>query len=209
MILAVDGPAASGKGTLAQRLAGHFGLPYLETGLLYRAVGLAVLRAGGDPSAEADAARAAESLDLALVDDPEARSEAAGNAASQASGFPAVRQALLDRQRRFAARPEGAVLDGRDIGTVVCPDADAKVFITAPADVRAERRFRQLRDQGRPAIYAEILRDMKARDERDSRRAVAPLEPAVDAFVLETGGLDADRVFALALDFIERKTGRR
>jgi cytidylate kinase len=209
MIIAIDGPAASGKGTLAKRLAEHFGLPYLETGLLYRAAGLAVLRAGGDPADEAEAARAAASLDLSLVDDPETRSEAAGNAASQVSGFPGVRSALLDHQRTFAERPGGAVLDGRDIGTVVCPAADAKIFITAPAEVRAERRFRQLRDQGQPAIYAEILRDMKARDERDSRRAVAPLEPAVDAFVLDTGDLDADQVFAAALDIIATRTGRR
>jgi cytidylate kinase len=207
MIIAVDGPAASGKGTLAQRLAGHFGIPYLETGLLYRAAGLAVLRAGGDPADEQTAARAAEGLDLGLVHDPETRSEAAGNAASLVSGVPAVRQALLDHQRRLAAQPGGAVLDGRDIGTVVCPDADAKIFITAPAELRAERRFRQLREQGHPAIYAEILRDMKARDERDSRRAVAPLEPAVDAFVLDTGRLDAEQVFAQALAFIAHKAG--
>ena len=209
MIIAIDGPAASGKGTLAKRLADHFGLEYLESGLLYRATGLAVLSAGGNPADEHDAVQAAETLDLSIIDTPAVRSEAAGNAASLVSGFPAVRRALLDHQRQFAAAPAGAVLDGRDIGTVICPAADVKLFITAPADVRAERRLRQLQDIGRPVIYAEILRDLKARDDRDSRRAVSPLEPAVDAFVLDTGALDADQVFAQALDIIATRTGRR
>ena len=209
MIIAIDGPAASGKGTLAKRLADHFGLHHLETGLLYRATGLAVLNAGGNPADERDAVQAAEALDLSVIDTPAARSEAAGNAASMVSGFPGARRALLDHQRHFAAAPGGAVLDGRDIGTVVCPAADVKLFITAPAEVRAQRRLRQLQDLGRPVIYAEILRDLKARDDRDSRRAVSPLEPAVDAFVLDTGTLDADQVFAEALDIIATRTGRR
>ena len=209
MIIAIDGPAASGKGTLASRLADHFRLPYLETGYLYRAVGLAILKRGGDPTNEVDAVQAAKTLDMVNVDNVGARSEAAGNAASQISGFAGVRRALLDHQRRFAAQPGGAVLDGRDIGTVVCPTADAKLFVTATPEVRAERRLRQLQARGQAVIYAEILRDLKARDDRDTRRAVAPLERAFDAFVLQTDALDADQVFAEALSLIATRTGRR
>ncbi len=202
MIIAVDGPAASGKGTLARRLAAHFGLPHLDTGLLYRAVGMAVRRAGDDP-ADADAAgRAARALDPALLDDPALRGDEAAQAASKVAALPAVRAALLDFQRAFAARPPGAVLDGRDIGTVVCPRADVKIFVTASLEKRAERRFRELRERGVATIQDAVLRDMKERDARDERRSVAPMRPAPDAFVLDTTDLDADAAFAAALGHV-------
>lgn len=202
MIIAVDGPAASGKGTLARRLARHLGLPYLDTGLLYRGVGLAVLRAGGSPEDEAAALAAARSLDPAALDDPELRGEAAGNAASKVAAMPPVRAALLEMQRAFAARPGGAVLDGRDIGTVVCPGADHKLFVTASLEKRAERRLKELREKGVEIIQERVLQDMKERDARDSGRSVAPLVPAQDAFVLDTSELDADAAFAAALEHI-------
>lgn len=209
MIIAVDGPAAAGKGTLARRIAEHFGLALLDTGLLYRAVGLKTLREGGSPS-DADAATAAaESLDPAELENPDLRGDAAAGAASKVGAIPAVRTALLDFQRRFASHPpagaKGAVLDGRDIGTVVCPDADAKLFVTASVEVRAERRLKELRERGLEAIHSRVLQEMKERDSRDASRAVAPLEPAGDAFVLDTSDLDPDAVFAEALAYIRSR----
>lgn len=202
MIVAVDGPAASGKGTLGKRLAEVLGLRFLDTGVLYRAVGLKVLREGGDLDDPDVAAAAAGSLDPASLDDPDLRGDAAAEAASRVSAVPAVRAALLDYQRRFAAAPPGAVLDGRDIGTVICPDADHKLFVTADVETRAQRRYKELRGRGADVIYAQILRDLRTRDERDSRRAVAPLVPADDAFILDTSTLTADEAFERAFAHI-------
>lgn len=204
MIIAIDGPAASGKGTLARRLARHFGLTYLDTGLLYRAVGLAVLRANGDPEDAADAVAAARRLDLARLDDPELRGEAAGVAASKVAAIGPVRAALLDLQRSFADRPPGAVLDGRDIGTVVFPHAQHKLFVTASLEKRVLRRLNELRGRGVEIIHDAVLKDMTERDARDSQRSVAPLVAAEDAFVLDTTELDADDAFAAALSYITR-----
>ena len=206
MIIAVDGPAAAGKGTLARRLAAHFGFAFLDTGLLYRAVGLSVLRAGGDPGDAAAATAAARALDAAELDDPALRGDDAARAASRVAAIPAVREALLAFQRGFAHRPPGgaggAVLDGRDIGTHVCPEADVKIFVTAPIEVRAARRLKELRERGLDAIHSDVLQDMKERDARDSGRDIAPLRPAEDAFVLDTGGMDPDAALAAALGFI-------
>jgi cytidylate kinase len=206
MIVAIDGPAGSGKGTLAKRLAAHFGFAHLDTGLIYRAVGHAMLRAGLDPEDQAAAERAAKALDSAMFADPALRGDEAANAASKVSAIPAVRAALLEFQRRFAASPpggaKGAVLDGRDVGTVVCPDAQVKLFLTATPEVRAERRVKELRERGLEAIYARVLQDLNERDARDRARAVAPLIPAKDALVLDTSTLDADAVFDLALRHI-------
>jgi CMP/dCMP kinase len=197
-VIAVDGPAASGKGTLARRLAARYGLRHLDTGLAYRAVGLKVLSEGLDPVA---AARAATLTDL---DRPELRSEEVAQAASRVAAIPEVRTALRALQRRFAETPPGAVLDGRDIGTVVFPDADAKIFVDASPELRAERRHRELLERGVASIYSRVLQDMKARDARDRGRAVAPLTPAKDAFVIDSSKLDADGVFALAVAYIGR-----
>jgi cytidylate kinase len=214
MIIAIDGPAAAGKGTLARRLAGYFGLAILDTGLLYRAVGMKLVRNGQDTDDHAAATEAAETLTSQDLDADDLRGDAAADAASRISAIPAVRAALLEFQRSFAANPpdiasggapgdtKGAVLDGRDIGTVVCPDADHKLFVTASAEVRAERRFKELRERGLDVIHGRVLADMKDRDTRDSQRAVSPLEPAKDAFLLDTSDLDADQAFAAALDFI-------
>lgn len=211
-VVAIDGTAASGKGTIARRVAMALGFDHLDTGALYRAVGLAVLRAGGDPGDAGVAGRAAQALrpgDIGgLIGDPALRGEETGSAASKVAVVPAVRTALLDFQRGFAAHPprgRGAVLDGRDIGTVVCPDADAKLFVTADVEVRAGRRLKELLDRGAPAIYAAVLEDMKERDARDSQRAVAPLRPAADSFLLDTSSLDADRAFEAAMAFIRTK----
>lgn len=207
MIIAVDGPAASGKGTLARRLAAHCRLPCLDTGLLYRAVGLAVLRTGGDPASEADAVRAAEAVSPDCLADPALRGDEAAGAASRVAAIPTVRATLLAFQQAFAARPGGAVLDGRDIGTVVCPGASVKLFVTASPEVRAQRRLEELRSRGLGGIYADILRDLRDRDERDSRRVVSPLVPACDALVIDTDALTPDQVFALALAHVEATAG--
>ena len=200
MIIAVDGPAASGKGTIARALAAHFGLPHLDTGLLYRAVGVATMRAGGDPAVEGDAAAACGFAD-ALLADPALRNEEAGGLASRVSVHPAVRTALLRRQRDFALQPGGAVLDGRDIGTVIVPGADAKLFVTATPEIRARRR--QLDDYSRdyPAILAEIL----ARDERDSGRADAPMRRADDADLLDTTDLTIGAAIQRAIAHVEAR----
>ncbi len=202
-VIAIDGPAAAGKGTLARRLADYLGYAYLDTGLLYRAVGMKVVRAGGDPADEDAASAAAAGLDANELLASDLRCDQAAMAASKAAAIAGVRAALLAFQRRFATHPPngapGAVLDGRDIGTVVCPDADVKLFITASIEVRAERRLKELRQRGLKAIHDAVLREMQERDERDSLRAVAPLEPAADAVVIDTSGLDPDAVVAAAL----------
>ncbi|WP_114859074.1 (d)CMP kinase [Azospirillum brasilense] len=213
LIITIDGPAAAGKGTLSKRVARAYGFAHLDTGALYRAVGVSVLRAGGDPADAEAAARAARALrpDDGILNDPALRNDEAAQAASKVAAVPAVRAALLDFQRTFAATPPGGapgvVLDGRDVGTVVCPNADAKLFVTASVEVRAERRLKELRERGIPAIPSDVLEDMKARDARDSQRTVAPLLPAADAFVLDTSALDADQAFAAATAFIGTKTG--
>ncbi len=217
MIVARDGPAAAGKGTLARRLAEHLNLAYLDTGLLYRAVGWKTLQAGGTPSDPAAAVAAAKALSSQDLGVPALRSDDAANAASQAAAIPAVRAELLKFQRNFAESPppgphgavRGAVLDGRDIGTVVCPNAIAKLFVTASLEARAQRRLKELQERGHTAIYARVLEDMSARDARDSARAVAPLEPAKDALVLDTSDLDPDAVFTRALALIASKMPSR
>lgn len=203
MIIAIDGPAASGKGTLARRLAGHLGYVWLDTGKLYRAVGLALLRAGRDPGDAGAAVAAARALAPGQLDDPALRGEAVGEAASRVAAIPQVRAALLDLQREIARTPPGAVLDGRDIGSVVCPDADLKIFVTAPPEIRARRRWEELRARGERIDEAAVLADIRRRDARDSGRADAPLAMAPDAVLLDTGDLDIDAVFARALAMVE------
>ena len=207
VVIAIDGPAAAGKGTLARRLARHFGYAYLDTGLLYRAVGVKALESGADPSDAAAATEAAQSLVWKETRREDLRSDAAANAASRVAAVPEVRRALLVFQRRFAENPpdgaDGAVLDGRDIGTVVFPDADLKLFITASLEVRAARRLKELRERGLEAIDSRVLREMQERDARDSERAVAPLGPARDAVVVDTSGLEPDAVFKAALAAFE------
>ncbi len=209
MIITVDGPAAAGKGELTQRLAAHFGYARLDTGKLYRAVGLRVLEAGGDPEDEAVALEAARALSNDDLEASGLRSEEAALAASQVAAIGAVRAVLLEFQRGFAAAPPGglmgAVFDGRDTGTVVIPDAPAKLFLTASPEVRAARRVKQLQEQGTEAIYGRVLQELNERDARDMSRNVAPLKPAEDALVIDTSHLDADGVFAAALDFISSK----
>jgi len=205
MIVTIDGPAASGKGTLARRLAQHFGFHYLDTGSLYRAVGMSVLQAGGDPSNEIQAVAAAKALDLATVSPADLKSDVAGNAASKVAFIPTVRAVLLDFQRDFAKKSPGAVLDGRDIGTVVCPDAPAKIFVTASLEVRVERRIAELRAKGESVNEQRVWEDMKARDARDSDRSVSPLKPADDAYILDTSEMDADQAFETAKAYIVTK----
>ncbi|QPC42574.1 (d)CMP kinase [Kaustia mangrovi] len=209
MIIAVDGPAASGKGTLARRLAAHYGLAYLDTGSLYRAVALAVLRAGGDPADEAAAVAAAHALDMADTEDPALRGSDVGRAASVVAAMPAVREAILDRQRRFAHTPPGAVLDGRDIATVVCPDAEVKLFVTASDEVRAMRRCKELEAAGEAVGYDAVLRDLVERDARDRNRTHAPLRQADDAYLLDTSNLDIEAAFRAAVGIVDsyRETG--
>jgi len=198
MIIAVDGPTASGKGTIAKALAAHFGLPHLDTGLLYRAVGRQCALNHGNPDSAGDALGACDFPD-SLLDDPELRSEASGGLASRVSIHPAVRRALFERQRAFAMQPGGAVLDGRDIGTVIAPEADVKLFVVASVPARAERRFREMQAAGRSVTLAEISADLEARDARDRGRAEAPLIAAPDAVLLDTSDLSRDAAIAEAI----------
>jgi cytidylate kinase len=204
LVIAVDGPAASGKGTIARALARHFGLPHMDTGLLYRAAALNLWRWGGDPGSEFEAARACDELNLD-PDDPELRSEPVGKIASAISAYPAVRQALLERQQAFARQPGGAVLDGRDIGTVIAPDADVKLYVTASPEVRAERRLKELHQRGMDAPYEDVLADIRARDRRDSTREIAPLRQASNAVLLDTSELGVDQALATALRVVEER----
>lgn len=212
MIIAIDGPAGVGKGTLARRLAAHYELEHLDTGALYRAVGLRVLRQRDNPKDETVAVVAAKNLLATDLVDPELRTDLVAEAASIVAAQPGVRQALLEFQRKFAKSPpgnaKGAVLDGRDIGTVICPDADVKLFLKARLEVRARRRFEELQGRGQPAIYARVLADIETRDQRDANRGIAALKPADDAIVIDTSDLSADEVFAKALEEIERRTRR-
>jgi cytidylate kinase len=203
VIIAIDGPAASGKGTLGKHLAAHFGLRHLDTGLLYRAVAKALLDQGAALDDPARASAAARALDPVRFDEAALKSHEVGEAASIVSAIPEVRAALVDYQRAFATRPPGAVLDGRDIGTVIAPDADVKIFVTASAQERARRRARELAAQGAAANEAEILADIERRDERDRARAVAPLVPAPDAHLLDTTHLDIDAAVRAAIDIVK------
>lgn len=199
LVIAIDGPSASGKGTLARRLAAHFGLPHLDTGLLYRAVGWKAGRTGRP------AADVAADLSASDLDDPTLRADEAGQAASKVAALPEVRHNLLNFQKKFASQPSGAVLDGRDIGTIICPDAPVKLFVTATVEARAERRYQELRTRDADTIKPRVLAEMAERDRRDSERAAAPLKAAPDAYHLDTSDMDADAAFAAALAFIERK----
>lgn len=208
-VITVDGPSAAGKGTLARRLASHFGFEFLDTGSLYRGVGLSVLRQGLDPADEKAATAAAKALKPDLLGDPAIRSESTSAAASKVAAIPSVRAAILNWQRDFARNAAsssgGAVLDGRDIGTVVCPAADAKLFITASVQARADRRVKELQARGETAIYARVLQDMQERDARDQGRSISPTKPATDALIIDTSDLTADQVFERALAFIASK----
>lgn len=206
MIVAVDGPAASGKGTIARAIAARYRLPHLDTGLLYRAVALNLLQMGGDPDSEFSAARA---CDIAQIDfaDPELKSESVGALASRVSAYPMVRDALLERQRSFAAQTGGAVLDGRDIGTVIAPDAEVKLFVTAAPEVRARRRCAEMQGLGLNVHYEDVLADIRARDERDSSRSTAPLRMAADAALLDTSELTVDEAIAAALSAVAAQAG--
>ncbi|MCP2016246.1 MAG: (d)CMP kinase [Erythrobacter sp.] len=205
MIIAVDGPTASGKGTIAQALAEHFGLPHLDTGLLYRAVGRQVFLDGGDPDNGGDALAGCAFPDELLLD-PHLRNEETGGLASRVSVHPAVRQALYDRQRRFATQDGGAVLDGRDIGTVIAPEADAKLFIIASVEARAQRRFLEMRERGVHVTKLEIADDLRRRDERDRNRTVAPLAPAPDAMVIDTSPLSREQSIEAAIEAVMEAT---
>jgi cytidylate kinase len=210
MIIAIDGPAASGKGTLGKRLAAHYGLRHLDTGLLYRAVAKALVDDGRRLDDQAGAVAAAHALEPARFDEGALKSHAIGEAASVVSAIPAVRSALLAFQRDFGRSPPGAVLDGRDIGTVIFPDADVKILVTAAAPERARRRARELQAAGVQASEAEILADILRRDERDTKRAVAPLRAAPDAHLLDTTHLDIDAAFRAAVDIVEAvRAGRK
>jgi cytidylate kinase len=208
MIIAIDGPAASGKGTLGKRLAAHYRFRHLDTGLLYRAVAKAVLDAGGKPEDSAAAIAAARDFKAAWIEDASLKGDRFGSAASVVSAVPDVRAALIDFQRKFAAASPGAVLDGRDIGTVIAPDAQVKIFLTASAEQRARRRCRELESRGEPADFDATLADIKRRDERDANREVAPFKAADDAHVLDTTELNADAAFEAAVALIERARPR-
>ncbi|MAB15078.1 (d)CMP kinase [Parvibaculum sp.] len=207
MILAIDGPAASGKGTLARLLARHYGLAYLDTGSLYRAVGQSLLAAGRDPHDEKAALEAAQTLDTGHIDEKAIRTAEAGNAASVVAAMPPVRAAILDFQRNFAKNPpngeKGAVLDGRDIGTVVCPDADVKLFITASPEIRAHRRWLELNNSGSDIAEAQVLADVRERDRRDAERPTSPMRPADDAHLLDTSNLSIETAFDAAVAIID------
>ncbi len=210
MIIAIDGPAASGKGTIAKRIAAVYGLHHLDTGLLYRAVAKAVLDAGFSPDDAERATAAAIALDPATFDENALKAQQITEAASVVAAIPEVRQALMNYQREFATRPPGAVLDGRDIGTVIAPGADVKLFVVATPEVRAARRVRELKARGEAADEQEVLADLLRRDERDSRRTAAPLKPAPDAHLLDTTHLGIDAAFRAAVDIIEAvRTGRK
>ncbi len=209
LVIAIDGPAASGKGTLAKKVALHYALPCLDTGLLYRAVARDVIASGGELSDPIAAVAAAQALNAATLDDGRLRGPAAGDAASIVARIPEVRAALLKYQRAFARQPNGAVLDGRDIGTVVCPDADIKIFVTASAEERARRRHLEYQARGEATTYEDVLSDIRRRDARDSSRDISPMEPARDAVHLDTTALDADAAFQATLEAIEaRRRGR-
>lgn len=208
-VITVDGPSAAGKGTLARRLAAHFGFDFLDTGALYRGVGLSVLRQHLDPADEKAATAAAKALKPEILSDSAIRAENTSTAASKVAAIPSVRAAILNWQRDFArdaaSNSGGAVLDGRDIGTVVCPGADAKLFITASVQARADRRVKELQARGETAIYARVLQDMQERDARDQGRSISPTKPATDALIIDTSDLTADQVFERALAFIASK----
>jgi cytidylate kinase len=203
-VIAVDGPAASGKGTIARALAAHFKLPHMDTGSLYRAAALNLWRWGGDPGTEFEAVRACEDISSNL-DDPELRSEPVSKIASKISAYPAVREALLQRQIAFARQPAGAVLDGRDIGTVIAPNADVKLFVSASEEVRAQRRVRELLERGMPAHYEDVLCDLRARDARDMGRQAAPLTQAEDAMFLDTSDMDVQGAIEAAIHLVEQR----
>jgi CMP/dCMP kinase len=210
MIIAIDGPAASGKGTLAKRLAAHYGYRHLDTGVIYRAVAHTLLTAGLDLDNETKAAEVAMNLDPKIFDDPALKSQAVGSAASVVSALPRVREALVAFQRRFAASSPGAVLDGRDIGTVICPDADVKIYVVADPKIRARRRTLEARGRGEPADEAAVLADILARDERDQNRPVAPLKQASDAYLLDNSHLDIEGGVRAAIDIVEAvRAGRQ
>jgi cytidylate kinase len=209
IVIAVDGPAASGKGTIARALARHFGLPHMDTGMLYRAVALSMFRFGGDPGSEFEAVRAVEGVAQVDPTDDELRSEAVSAIASRISAYPGVRAALLERQRSFAAGADGAVLDGRDIGTVIAPGATAKLFVTASAEVRARRRVAELLARGMPSHYDDVLIDIRARDGRDSGRTAAPLAQADDAELLDTSEMGIDEAIAAAIVLVEARIKAR
>ncbi|MGH6801992.1 MAG: (d)CMP kinase [Methyloceanibacter sp.] len=207
MIIAIDGPAASGKGTLGKLIAAHYGLAHLDTGKLYRAVARDTLATGASPSDASAALFAAKALNVRTLDDPSLADGKLGEAASVVASHPAVRDALLAYQRAFARRKPGAVLDGRDIGTVICPDADVKLFVTATPKERARRRYRELREAGNGISEADVLADIRRRDERDKGRAAAPLRQAEDAHLLDTTNLDIDAAFKAAIDVIDAAMG--
>ena len=208
MIIAIDGPAASGKGTLGKLIAAHYGLAHLDTGKLYRAVARDTLATGARPADASAALSAAKALDIRTLDDPSLVDGNLGEAASIVASHPEVREALLAYQRAFARRKPGAVLDGRDIGTVICPDADVKIFVTATPEERARRRYRELRAAGNSVSEAAILADIRRRDERDQGRAAAPLRQAEGAHLLDTTNLDIDAAFKAAIDLIDAAMGR-
>ena len=205
ILIAVDGPAASGKGTIARALARHFGLPHMDTGTLYRAVALSMFRFGGDPASEFEALRAVEGIAQVDPTDEELRSEIVGSIASRISAYPGVRAALLERQRQFASQSSGAVLDGRDIGTVVAPKATAKLYVTASPEIRAQRRVRELLERGMPAHYEDVLIDIRARDARDANRDAAPLVQAKDADLLDTSEMVIEEAITAAIELVEKK----
>ena len=205
MIIAVDGPLASGKGTIARALAERFGLPHLDTGSLYRATGLAVIEAGLDPSDAEGCAALARKLDIAAIDEDRIRTAEAGAMASKVAAIPQVREALFELQRDFATRPGGAILDGRDIGTVICPDADVKLFVTADAETRARRRWEELRAKGETLSFETMLEQTRERDRRDADRPDAPMKPAQDATLLDTSSLSIDAAVATAIRIVENR----